>query len=288
VNKKASYKRIHECWLLLVLLTFAPEALAWGLQTHLFFAHYALLAVPFLDPELRAAAARLPGLVLAGACLPDLALAGKVLGTPVFRRAHRWSTLRRLAAAPRDDAERALALGYASHLVTDVVAHNLFVPEQERRLAKIGQVTHAIAEWAMDDYIQKQRGLDLRPVEILAASRREAAAFTADRFRCSENLARRALRLLGRADGILRSSPAPRLCRGVLALYEKNLQQHFEAYILRATRTLRSLEPALAGRFVDWESSDPEGHRQTEAGNRRANRRAGEHVARIVQAEYHP
>ena len=99
---------------------FAPDAYAWGLQTHLFFAQCEVFLVPFADRELRAAISRFPCLVLAGACLPDLALAGRALGTPAFRRAHRWSMLRRLAAAPRDDGELALAAGYASHLLSDV------------------------------------------------------------------------------------------------------------------------------------------------------------------------
>src|SRR5688500_8014002 len=63
---------------------FAPDALAWGLQTHLFFAQYVLAALPFADPELRAVALRLPRVVLAGACLPDLGIVGQLLGTPAF------------------------------------------------------------------------------------------------------------------------------------------------------------------------------------------------------------
>ena len=279
MTRRISRKKIHGAWLALVLLPFAPDALAWGLQTHLFFAHYALLAVPFLDPELRRAAARLPGLVLAGACLPDLALAGRALGTPVFRRAHRWSTLRRLAAAPRDDADRALALGYASHLVSDVIAHNLFVPEHEARLVNVSHVTHAICEWAMDDHVQRE--FAMRPREVLSLHHEEAATFAARSFRCEERTARRALRLLERADAVLRATPVPRLCRNLLSVFQKGVEQRFDTYIRRTTSTLRALEPALAGRFVDWESSDPEG----QAGDRTADRRARQHIARIVQAE---
>src|SRR5579859_413159 len=91
-----------------LLLLFAHDAYAWGLETHLFFAQWVLAALPFADRELRDACRRLPGLVLAGACLPDLALAGKMLRTPAFRRAHQWATLRRIAAAPRSEADRAL------------------------------------------------------------------------------------------------------------------------------------------------------------------------------------
>jgi hypothetical protein len=77
-------------WLLAaVLVSFSGDALAWGLQTHVFFAQHALLlAAGLADPDLRRAALRLPRLVLAGACLPDLALAGRVLGIAAFRRSH--------------------------------------------------------------------------------------------------------------------------------------------------------------------------------------------------------
>jgi len=266
----------------LALACFPGDAHAWGLQSHVFFAHYALLFTPLADRELRAAARRLPGMVLAGACLPDLALAGVALGTPAFRRAHRWSTLARMAAAPRDDAERALALGYGSHLLADVIAHNLFVPEHEARLVRLRHVTHALAEWAMDDHLAARA--PARPSDVLALDQEALIAFIARGFRCGEPLAARALRLLRRADGVLRSTPAPRACRAVVRLFDRRLGPRFDAYIRRTTGALQSVEAALAGRFVDWKSSDPEG----KAGDRGADRRARQHIARIVQAQHHP
>jgi hypothetical protein len=60
--------------LLIIGMLMAPDALAWGLQTHVFLAQWLLAAAPFADPRIRAAASRLPRLVLAGACLPDVSL----------------------------------------------------------------------------------------------------------------------------------------------------------------------------------------------------------------------
>lgn len=264
------------------LALFAPDALAWGLQTHMFFAQCALSLVPFADPRLRAAAARFPRLVLAGACLPDLALTGGLLGTPAFRRAHRWSTLRRLAAAPRDDTDRALALGYASHLVTDVIAHTFFVPEHEARIARVRHAVHALAEWAMDDHLRAR--VSANPREILAADHRLIAAFAARAFRCDAALASRAVGVLGRADGALRSSPLPALCRLIVGFTDRSIVPRFDAYVRRATATLSGIESALGGRFVDWDGSDPEGH----AGDQSADSGARQHIARIVQPENHP
>jgi hypothetical protein len=265
----------------LPLALFAPEALAWGLQTHLFYAQWALLALPLADAELRAAVRRLPRLVLAGACLPDLALAGKALGTPAFRRAHRWATLARIAAAPRSDEERALAVGYASHLVVDVVAHQHFVPEHEARIARVEHVTHALAEWAMDDYLKDW--VLVSPTQAIEYDVELLVDFVAHRFRCEERLAARALRLLARADRALRASPVPRLCRALVRRFDRHLEARFEAYARESTARLAGMEAALAGGYADWDGLDPE----RSGGDRGADRRAGEHIARVMQAERH-
>ncbi len=266
---------------LLALGLFPLDAHAWGLTTHLYFAHYALLALPFADPELRAAAARFPRLVLAGACLPDLPMIGQFTGTPAFQRSHRWSTLRRIAAAPRDERERALALGYGTHLLADVIAHNIFVPEHEARLMRVAYIGHAISEWAMDEHLRSRA--PATPGEVLDTEPRLLSEFVARAFRCDEPLAARGIDQLRRANGLLGASPLPRLCRRIVRLYERRLEQRFDSYVRRTTKALHSVERALAGQFVDWESSDPEG----EARKRGADRRPRQHVAGVVQPEHH-
>jgi len=260
-------------WLALAL--YPPDALAWGLQTHLFFAQYALALLPLADPELRAAARRLPRLVLAGACLPDLAIVGLLMGTPAFRRAHLWSTLRRVAAAPRSEAEAALAIGYASHLLSDVVAHNLFVPEHERRIGRAALIAHLGAEWAMDQHVRGKLVHD--PAGALRGFEAEAVGFVCRALPASPALAARALGFLARGDALLRASPLPALCRAAFGT------KRFDAYLSRTMQMLGGLEHALSGGFEDWCGSDPEGSR----GDQGAERRAGEHIARIVQAEDH-
>ena len=249
------YARALACGVPLAL--FATDACAWGLQTHLFFAQWVLLALPFADRELRAAVKRLPGLVLAGACLPDLALAGKALGTPAFRRSHLWATLRRLASVPRDDADRALAVGYASHLVTDVVAHNVFVPDHEARILRLPHVTHALAEWAMDRHVCEQ--LFTGPTMVLQAERERVVDFVQRAFRCEEALARRAIGLLARADGVLRASRLPWLCRAAIRSLDTQACVRFDGYLRDALTALQRLELALSGGLQDWVSAAPDG-----------------------------
>lgn len=227
------------------VLLFAPDALAWGLQTHVFLAQWLLAAVPFADPRIRAAALRLPRLVLAGACLPDLALIGRALGLREFRRSHQWSTLKRLAAACSSDEERAIALGYASHLLADVVAHNRFVPEHERRIVDVPHVTHAICEWAMDEHLKA--GIREAPAELLLSERRALVQVAAGTFDCREARVHRAIGCLARADRLLRASPLPRLCRRVVDLFDLEVVARFDAYIGDASAMVRRIEAVLHG-----------------------------------------
>ena len=263
----------------LFVLLYAPDAHAWGLQTHVFLAQYALAALPLADPELRAAAMRLPRLVLAGACLPDLAVVGQYfLGTAAFRRTHLWATLRRIAAAPRNDYDRALAFGYATHLVSDVIAHNEFVPEHEARIGRTAMIGHVVSEWAMDHYISHT----IQPAEALEEAGSHAVEFVARGFRCGEPFARRALAVLMRGERFLRASPAPALCRAAMRILVRRCERHFLLYMLKTTRRLGTLEAALAGRFEDWTGLDPEGGE----GYSGADHGAGEHVAWIMQAQH--
>lgn len=263
-----------------LLLFVAPDAHAWGLETHLFFAQWVLAALPFADADLRHACARLPQLVLAGACLPDLAVAGKMLRTPAFRRAHHWATLKRIATAPRCHEDRALAVGYASHLVADVIAHNYFVPEHETRIARVRHVTHAIAEFAMDQHVRA--GLVTTPGAALAAVRASAVDFAARVFPCGEALAGRGIDWLARADNALRASPFPGLCRRTLNVFFRDPAYRFDRYISAVKHELSGLEAALAGRFVDWVSLDAEGR----SGDASAEQRAREHIARVMQPQH--
>jgi hypothetical protein len=231
-------------------MLFAPDALAWGLQTHVFLAQWALAAVPLADPQIRAAALRLPRLVLAGACLPDLALAGRMLGLGTFRRAHQWSTLRRLAAACWDE-ERAIAVGYATHLLADVVAHNRFVPEHEQRILDIPHATHALCEWAMDEHVKG--GLAIAPADVLSAESHTLAEAAARTFGCPQKLARRTILFLAGAERTLRASRLPRLCSGAMNLLQGNTAAPFEAYLHEARGMARQIDAVLGGAQPRWQ-----------------------------------
>jgi hypothetical protein len=223
---------------------FSPDAAAWGLQTHVFIAQWALVAVPLGDAQLRSAVLRFPWLVLAGGCLPDLALAGRMLGEGVFRTAHQWRTLRRLATTCWDE-ERALALGYASHLLADVIAHNQFVPEHERRVAQIPHVTHALCEWAMDAHVARR--IHAEPTALIAENVTTLSQAAARTFGCGERLARRAMLGLARADRALRLSATPVVCAAALRVLHGERSAYFDGYLRQACAWVRRAESVLLG-----------------------------------------
>ncbi len=108
------------------LLSYSADANAWGLVTHLYYAHSLLWAMPLLDPRLRAVIKRFPDLVMTGALLPDLAVVNRQ-----FNETHQWRHSHALLEKASTDEQLALAIGYASHLYVDVIAHNHFVPAHE-------------------------------------------------------------------------------------------------------------------------------------------------------------
>lgn len=232
------------------LAAFPCDALAWGLQTHVYYAQGLLYALPLLDPQVRRAALAFPRLVLAGACLPDLALTARALGIPAFRQSHGWAALRRLANGASCDAGRAIALGYASHLLADVVAHNYFVPEHERRIARLPHLTHALCEWAMDAYVAPH--VFASPGELMSSERACLAEHAARGARCRVGHALRALDALAAADRVLSASRLPRLCRRVSRAFDRALGPRFEAYVRETSLRLRHIGELLDGAEPAW------------------------------------
>lgn len=249
-------KRLHPLlWATPFLLTSA-DAWAWGLATHVYFAQVLLWSVPLLDRRFRAALARLPQLVLAGACLPDLALFGRRAGTPVFDQTHQWATAERLLHGGRDDAERALALGFASHLLVDVIAHNHFVPSHEAMWLDVPVVTHAVSEWAMDHHLSADTVAG--PRRLLRENLAGIARFAAGHFGCGLDQARRAVIYLARGDGVLRFSGIPRACHRWAHMLDRGLGRRFDYYVAETSARLAEINRLLAGERPAWEAEVPE------------------------------
>ncbi len=237
------------------LLLHSANALAWGLATHLYFSQLLLWAVPLLDPRLRSAAQRLPRLVLAGSCLPDLAVVGPGARTEAFAETHRWEQAAQLLAHADSPETRALALGYASHLLVDIIAHNHFVPAHEQMWLKLPMVTHAISEWMMDAHIE--HALFAMPQQVLREQHAVLARYAAAEFGCTQATAERALIHLRRATHALYGSRAHHALYAGAQRLDRRLARRFDHYVAQTGARLPEINRLLRGEAPHWRADLP-------------------------------
>lgn len=247
----------RHAWLywMLPLLAHSAAAHAWGLATHVYFSQLLLWAVPLLDRRLREAARAFPRLVLAGSCLPDLALFGKSARTSAFDNSHDWERAAHLLEAAATPEQRAIALGYCSHLFVDVIAHNHFVPAHEQMWLRLPMLTHAAAEWVMDAHIATQ--LFARPHALLAAERATLAVYVVQHFDCGPVEAERALMQLGRATALLYDSGLPRWLAAGARMLDRNVAQRCDHYAAETAKRLPQLNRFLMGEAPNWRADLP-------------------------------
>jgi hypothetical protein len=245
---------------LLPLLLWSTDANAWGLYTHVYFAQMLLWAVPLSDPRYRQAVRCFPRLVLAGACLPDLALLSKRPWGEPFSTTHQWQRARKLLDDAQSDEEYALSLGFVSHLLVDVIAHNHFVPAHEKMWGNVPVLTHAACEWAMDMHIREQ--LFFEPGDLMVAHRNELADYVAQHFVCPHAVAKRGVTMLAGAENLLRVSRLSHLCyQGARAL-DAGMQRRFNYYLSETGARLAHVDRILSGDVPVWDANphadDPE------------------------------
>ena len=235
------------------LLLWSADANAWGLYTHVYFAQMLLWAVPLTDPRYRRAIKSFPKLVLAGACLPDLALwSDRSWGEP-FSTTHQWQRARKLLDDAQSDEESALSLGFVSHLLVDVIAHNHFVPAHEKLWGNVPVLTHAACEWAMDMHIRDQ--LFAQPGELMDAHRNELADYVAQHFACPPPIAKRSIAMLSAADQLLRISRLSQLCQRGAKLFDAGMPRRFNYYLQETGARLAHIDRILSGEEPVWDAN---------------------------------
>jgi hypothetical protein len=247
-------KRAIFIWLLPLLLH-SGSALAWGLETHIYFSQLLIWAIPLADVNFRRAARRFPQLVMAGACLPDLSL----VGGAAFHHTHGWQTCERLLGDAETDEEKAVALGYASHLLADVVAHNHFVPAHQALWLDHPLLTHVMAEWAMDSHIRPH--LFNGAAHLLDENRRVLAVCATKMAPCTLEQAERALKRLAAADRLLRFSRLPQILYRLFSVIDRRVEHHFDYYIGQTTAHFGRINGIIEGAMPALQA-EPEWERE--------------------------
>lgn len=232
------------------LLAHAGDALAWGLYTHVYFAQLMVWAVPLADARFRRALTRFPGLLLAATCLPDISLFSSALRSIPLERTHRWPSAAAVLGGAQTDEERAMALGYSTHLLTDIVAHNYFVPAHEAAWFRGGIATHAASEWAMDAHLDRE--LFAEPAALIAQNARSLSSFAQARLGFDGRIALKALSYLARAEGLLRRSRVPQLVYRTARRCDARIGARFDSYIAETADRLGQVNRLIAGETPAW------------------------------------
>lgn len=241
-------------WLPALLLT-AGDAFAWGLYTHVWFAQSLLWLVPLADPRFREAARKLPQLVMAGACLPDLALVRGIARSEQLGDSHDWKLAAMQIEKAGSDEARALALGYASHLLTDIFAHNHFVPAHENVWADIPVATHASCEWALDHHVRGQ--LFATPGQLLKREHATICTYLGEAFDCPRDEASRLVATLTRAERLLRFSRLPAMAHAAGRIGDRRMLRRFNHYLDQTVKRLPQINGLLEGALPQWDPNPP-------------------------------
>lgn len=227
--------------ILLFLLALPSEAHAWGLYSHVAYTHQWLQALPLLPLPWLAVMQRYPALVMAGACLPDLAVVSRT-----FNHSHGWGMGQQLLQT-KNERQLALGIGYNIHLLTDVVAHQHFVPTFEAKWQHDSLLTHAAAEWAMDAFLHQSEIPS--PGKLLRIHRKTIVDTLSHAMQCEATIVHKAVSRLATADQSLRLSHIPQY---LLYRYRK-LDNEFEYklayYRDQVTLALQDLPQLLNGHF---------------------------------------
>jgi hypothetical protein len=247
----------------------------------MYFAQLLVWAVPLADARFRRALRRFPELCFAGTCLPDVSLFSRPLRAAALRTTHQWSASANMLRRASCAEERAMALGYASHLLTDVVAHNYFVPEHEHIWLRVPMLTHATAEWAMDAHIAN--ALFVQPAALIARHRDVLVAWAVQHIEVDRELVQRALVSLMRGESALRRSRLPQLIYQVGRRADHGLSKRFDHYIRETSVRLAQINRLVAGYTPAWA---PELRKSPDLGPMPRRPAPGPHLSLLLPADF--
>jgi hypothetical protein len=140
--------------LLLLPWLFPADAWAWGVGVHLQVGSWLLERLPLLPAHLQTLLAAYPHDYLYGCISADITLGKKY--THYLQHCHSWRMGHQVLAAADDDARRACAYGYLSHLAADTIAHGYYVPYKLMRSYNSALLQHAYWEMRFEAHVDQE------------------------------------------------------------------------------------------------------------------------------------
>ncbi|MEA3465438.1 MAG: zinc dependent phospholipase C family protein [Thermodesulfobacteriota bacterium] len=147
--------------LLLALLLLLPNtALAWGFGVHLQLGNQLLNQLSTLPPHLQQLLGAFPADFMYGCISADITIGKKY--THYLKHCHSWIIGEQILNAASNDAQRACAYGYLSHLAADTIAHAYMVPFKMVRSYNTAFLKHLYWELRFESQIPEQIWLEAR------------------------------------------------------------------------------------------------------------------------------
>jgi hypothetical protein len=142
---------------------------AWTPGTHVFLGEAVMRSLSLLPPAIAALLREFPRDFLYGSIAADTSIAKKY--APVGRHCHSWNVGMEILDHARDDALRAFALGYLSHLAADAIAHNYFVPTQLALTSSTSGFGHSYWESRFETHLGSECARRARELILVDHSR---------------------------------------------------------------------------------------------------------------------
>ncbi|MBI5236978.1 MAG: zinc dependent phospholipase C family protein [Deltaproteobacteria bacterium] len=138
----------------LAVLLLPSDAYAWGAAGHLAISRQIADSLLLYGPHhLASLIAKNYQAFLLGSLSPDIFSVRDWFMQPSRPLIHGWDLAHRLVRDARGEEETAYSLGYISHLASDVICHNFFIPQYIFMCDHSLKITHLIAETRAEGYI---------------------------------------------------------------------------------------------------------------------------------------
>jgi hypothetical protein len=139
---------------LLLLLFFPHDAVAWGAGFHLQLGSTILNNLQAIKPSLAALIGEFPLDFLYGCIAADITIGKKF--THYLQHCHRWDIGLKVLRSAETRQQKACAYGYLAHLAADSVAHNFFVPYKVMRSFSSLTMKHTYWEMRFESLVDKE------------------------------------------------------------------------------------------------------------------------------------
>ncbi|MBW2187068.1 MAG: zinc dependent phospholipase C family protein [Deltaproteobacteria bacterium] len=141
--------------LLIVALALIPQnACAWGFGVHLQLGCQLLSHISCLPANIQQILTNFPADFLYGCMSADITIGKKY--THYLKHCHSWNIGDKILAHASNDAQRACAYGYLSHLAADTIAHSYMVPFKMVRSYNTVFLKHAYWELRFESQIPEE------------------------------------------------------------------------------------------------------------------------------------